>query len=424
MLRRLVVPALLTAGFTAVMAGAPAHADTPSANEVAKDLASDHLFIEESITEDQFPQAERDVLIQVAENSEVPVYYVILPEGMLRSEGSIEAYLDLVMDDVGDGVYAGFVGDQGYFVESPNLDEAAVREIGTEAKINGNGNVVDTLVAIPEAAEEQESAEAASGVFGALLLGILALAVVGGGFFLYSSKKKREAQKAKELSEIKQMATEDVVRLGEDIAGLEIDLAKVDDPTRADYTHAMDSYDRAKATLDTIREPEQIQQVTNALEDGRYYMTATRARMNGEPVPERRKPCFFNPQHGPSQQDVMWAPPGGSPRSVPACPVCSQAVLSGHDPDVRMVEVDGQRRPYYDAGPAYAPYAGGYFGMDMMLGMFTGMMMGSMMGSMMGGAMLGGMGGDFGGGEDFGGGDFGGGDFGDFGGGDFGGFDF
>jgi hypothetical protein len=419
MLRRLVTPALLTAGLTVVMAAAPAYADAPGGTEVAGDLRDDHVFIEESIS-DVFPQAEQDVLVQSAADSEVPVYYVLLPEGTFSSESALDSYLDPIMADVGDGVYAGFVGSEGYFVKSPDLDPSALREIQSDAFAQGGGNQIDTLAAVPEAAEAEQSADAASGVFGAVLLGVLVLALAGGGFFLYSSKKKREAQKAKELAEIKQMATEDVVRLGEDIARLEIDVAKVDDPTRADYTHAMDSYDRAKATLDSIREPEQVQQVTNALEDGRYYMVATRARMSGEPVPERRKPCFFNPQHGPSQQDVMWSPPGGTPRSVPACPVCSQAVLSGHDPDVRLVEVDGRRRPYYDAGPAYAPYAGGYYGMDMMTGMFAGMMMGSMMGSMMGGGMMGMGMGDPGAG-DLGGGDLGGGDF---GGGDFGGFDF
>nr|WP_246437267.1 chemotaxis protein CheA [Lipingzhangella halophila] len=411
----MVIPALLTAGLTVVLA-APAAADAPGESEVASQLKSDHLYIEESITE-EFPEADQDVLVEAAEGAETPVYYVILPDGTFASESSLDAFMEGVMDDVGDGVYAGFVGDQGYFVESPNLDESAVREIGTEAKSEGNGNQIDTLAAVPDAVESHEAGEAASATFGMLLLGLLAVGVVGGGFFLYQSKKRRDAQKAKELAEIKQMASEDVVRLGEDIARLDVNLSEVDEATRTDYTNAMDSYDRAKASLDTITEPEQIQQVTNALEDGRYYMVATRARLNGEPVPERRQPCFFNPQHGPSEQDVNWSPPGGTSRSVPACAACARAVRSGHDPDVRMVEVDGERQPYYDAGPAYAPYAGGYFGMNMMAGMFTGMMMGSMMGGMMGGGMMGGdMGGDFGGGDfgDFGGGDFGGGDFGGF----------
>ena len=58
-------------------------------------------------------------------------------------------------------------------------------------------------------------------------------------------------------------------------------------------------------------EPDHIKAVTTALEDGRYAMACVLARENGEPLPIRRPPCFFNPQHGPSVLDVDWAPAGG-----------------------------------------------------------------------------------------------------------------
>ncbi|WP_241483111.1 cbb3-type cytochrome c oxidase subunit 3 [Nocardiopsis halophila] len=424
MLRRLVVPALFAAGLGVAAAAAPAAADVPDAGDAVQDLESDHFYIEQSITEN-IPEAEQEALVSAAQDaeSESPVYLVMLPSESFDSQTALDGYMDELMGDVGDGVYAGFMGSgaNNFFVDSPDLEQSELNEIRDNVIASDPANEVDTLAAVPDAVAEQEGDAAASGMFGIAFLALLVLAVAGGGYYVYSSRKKREAEKAKQLAEIKQMAQEDVVRLGEDIARLEIDVSQVDEATRNDYSHAMDSYDRAKATLDGIREPQDIQQVTTALEDGRYYMVATRARMNGEPVPERRQPCFFNPQHGPSEQDVQWAPPGGAVRAVPACAVCTRAVLSGGQPDVRLVEVDGERRPYYDAGPDYAPYAGGYFGMSMMMGMFSGMMMGSMMGSMMGGGMMGaGMEG-MGGGEDLGGGDFGG----DFGGDmDFGGFDF
>ena len=69
----------------------------------------------------------------------------------------------------------------------------------------------------------------------------------------------------------------------------------------------------------------------------------------------------------------------------------------------------GERMPYWAAGPAYAPFMGGFYG--------TGLLPGLLVGTALGGIWEapGGDGGDWGGG-DFGGGDFGGGDF---GGGDF-----
>ncbi|WP_028647383.1 hypothetical protein [Nocardiopsis sp. CNT312] len=411
---------MLTAGLVAAVTGTaalPAAADVqpelPDTQAIVDELEGDGVYIDPSI--DQISPADELALENAASGSDVPVYYVILPSGTANSNSSVDAVMDPVMAEVGDGAYGVLAGSDAFAVTSPNLDDPGeIREIA----LAQGGNQIDTLVAVPDAVEQSESdAGAASGV---VLIVLLVALVAGGAWFVHRSRKKRAAEKAQQVAEIKQMATEDVVRLGEDVARLEIDLTAVDEATRVDYTRAMDSYDQAKARLDTITEPEQVKAVTQSLEDGRYHMAATRARMNGEPVPERRGPCFFNPQHGPSAEDVVWAPPGGAPRSVTACAVCAQAVRTGGQPDVRLVEVDGERRPYYDAGPAYSPYAGGYFGTDMMMGMFTGMMMGSMMGSMMGGGMMGA--GDLG---DAGGGDFGGGDFGgDFGGGDFGGFDF
>ncbi|WP_435108343.1 chemotaxis protein CheA [Nocardiopsis synnemataformans] len=414
---------MLTAGLAAAMVSAavvPASADNqpqpPESQAIAEELGNDNVFIDPSI--DVIPQAEQDALEASAAGADVPVYYVLLPSDSVASQTGMDALMNPVMDEVGDGIYGVVVGDQAFEVLSPNVEDTqAIHDIALR---EGGSNQVDTLVAIPDAATQVEESEQAGATSGFVLLGLLLVIVAAGGWFVYNQRKKREAEKAKQLEEIRQMATEDVVRLGEDVARLEIDVSKVDDATRNDYSQAMDAYDQAKAQLDTIREPEQVRLVTSSLEDGRYYMTATRARLNGEPVPERRGPCFFNPQHGPSVEDVTWAPPGGAPREVTACADCARAVRTGGQPDVRLVEVDGERRPYYDAGPAYSPYAGGYFGANMMMGMFTGMMMGSMMGSMMGMGM--GMGaGDVGAGEDFGGGDFGGGDF---GGGDFGGFDF
>ncbi|GAA1115926.1 hypothetical protein GCM10009642_62690 [Nocardiopsis metallicus] len=423
MLRRLVTPTVLAAGLAAGMvtaAAVPAAADTqteaPQTQDIVAELENDGVFIDPSI--DGVPAADEAALEAAAAGSDTPVYYVFLPSEVATSQAGVNAVMEPVMAEVGDGAYGVLGGSENFYVTSPNLENTdAIRELSLREG-GDTPNPIDTLVAMPDAVETTETASeapAGGGGSGLVLLAILAIIVAAGGWYVYNSRKKREAEKAKQLEEIKQMATEDVVRLGEDVARLEIDLSKVDEATRSDYSRAMDSYDQAKSLLDTIQEPEQVKMVTGALEDGRYYMTATRARMNGDPVPARRGPCFFNPQHGPSSEDVTWAPPGGSPRSVTACPVCAQAVRTGGQPDVRMVEVDGERRPYYDAGPAYSPYAGGYFGMNMMMGMFTGMMMGSMMGSMMGGGMMGA-------GEDMGdaGGDFdGGGDFGDFGGFDF-----
>jgi hypothetical protein len=170
----------------------------------------------------------------------------------------------------------------------------------------------------------------------------------------------------------------------------------------------VDSYDRASQAWDRARRPEDLAEVSSLVDEGRYAMVAARARLEGRPPPERRPPCFFDPRHGPSVEDVEWSPDGGQPRPVPVCAADATRIREGRDPMTREVEVDGQPVPYWNAGPAYMPWAGGFFGGGLLPGLFIG--------SMLGGGLWGGFGaGEAYGGEGEGGGDLGGG-FGDLGG--------
>jgi hypothetical protein len=78
-------------------------------------------------------------------------------------------------------------------------------------------------------------------------------------------------------------------------------------------------------------------------------------------VPERRVPCFFNPQHGPSTTDVVWTQPKVGTRTVPACAQDAARIRAGDDPEVRLVPFHGRRVPYWEAGAAVTPYGLGYF---------------------------------------------------------------
>ena len=127
---------------------------------------------------------------------------------------------------------------------------------------------------------------------------------------------------------------------------------------------------RRRRAADTITEPEHVKHVTEILEDGRYAMACVRARVAGEPLPTRRPPCFFDPRHGLSVEDVALRPAGRCARDVPACALDAERVQAGAEPDIRKVMVGDRRVPYLQGGRAYQPYAAGYFGgfgpMDMM----------------------------------------------------------
>jgi hypothetical protein len=275
-----------------------------------------------------------------------------------------------------------------------------------------------------------------------LLLLLLLAAAAAVVYIAWSRKKAREkAELEDSLAKVRRVAEEDVTRLGEDLQALDTDVTgrELDEATRQDYRRALDSYDGAKVALDAVAKPGDVRGVTEAVEDGRYAIACVQARLSGRELPQRRPPCFFNPQHGPSTDDVEWAPPGGMPRNVPACAADAERVRAGAEPDTRKVLVGAERRPYWEGGRTYGPWAQGYFspyaGSGLLPGVLTGALLAGSFGGWDGGGGDGGGGdgGDGGGGDGGGGdggeasGDFGGDSGGDWGGdfgGDFGGGDF
>jgi hypothetical protein len=196
------------------------------------------------------------------------------------------------------------------------------------------------------------------------LLIVLAVGALVVWLVVRNNQRKTLARKAAELEPVKKLAFEDVTALGEELQGLDLELAgrPLDEGQRADYQRALDAYESAKAAADRMAQPEDVKHVTEILEDGRYAMACVRARVAGDPLPTRRPPCFFDPRHGMSVEDVPYTPPGGTQRDVPACALDAERVRAGAEPDIRKVMVGSRRVPYWQGGPAYQPYARGYFG--------------------------------------------------------------
>jgi hypothetical protein len=196
-------------------------------------------------------------------------------------------------------------------------------------------------------------------------------------FFGHKTRREREWE------EVRTSAQDDLVALGEDIRALDIDVQMPDvaPEVKTRYEQALQAYERASSVFDRARRPEDLGPVSETLEEGRYAMACAKALLAGEPQPERRPPCFFDPRHGPSTGDVQWAPPGGAPRPVPACAADALRVKEGFEPHGRMVPVNGRPTEYWNAPAHYAPWAGGYFGGFGGGGLLSGLLMGSVLGA-------------------------------------------
>ena len=209
---------------------------------------------------------------------------------------------------------------------------------------------------------------------GWLLLVLIAVPV---GLFALSRRRRRRRQEEAQFEQARGVARDDVISLGEEIRALDLDMEMPDADAEAKrhYGIAVEHYQLAEQALEGARRPEDLRGVSERLEEGRFEMEVARAGMEGRAVPERRPPCFFDPRHGPSVEDVEWAPPGGEPRSVPACAADAVRVKDGEDPAVRQVAVNGREVPYWQAGPAYGPFAGGFFAGGLVPGLFLGSML-------------------------------------------------
>ncbi|TWD84181.1 hypothetical protein FB561_5356 [Kribbella amoyensis] len=194
----------------------------------------------------------------------------------------------------------------------------------------------------------------------------LVFALTGGGTalagrYLWDLRAARR-RAARELEQTRLLADDDVTHLGEELGRLDAALSgrPLDTEAHADYQAALDSYESARRAVTRLESADAIASVADTLTDGRFALACVRARVAGEPLPERRVPCFFNPQHGPSAVDVVWTPPTGGTRRVAACAQDAARLRAGEDPVVRPVQYV-RTVPTWEAGALIEPYSASYF---------------------------------------------------------------
>jgi uncharacterized membrane protein YgcG len=244
-----------------------------------------------------------------------------------------------------------------------------------------------------------------------IILSIILVVAMFGFFTIWRSIRRR---RERELADAKLAAQDDLIALSKRLTDHNADVSVQNNPEAAEeQSAALTACERGTAALDAAKRVKDMGAVSRAIAEGHYHLACADALAAGQPEPERRPSCFFDPRHGMSVRDVYWTPSsGGTGRTVPACSACAHKVDQGIEPEIRNVEVNGAPVSYVNAGFAPAYWGGFGFGP----GLFAGFLLGEALAPPLifadtypsGDGDPGG--GDFGGG-DFGGGDFGGGDF-------------
>jgi hypothetical protein len=432
----LAVPAVAVGTF--VFAGtalAPAAQSASTVGTVAAQLKEGPVYVDQRAS-GELSASQAGALAEKIEKADKPVFVAVLPAA---PQFPAQSVLQDVRSTVGiSGVYAIQLGERFNAGADPQvMSRDAVTNLTDQVQRSSSGRAaakLDTFVdqalrqaagKAPDSWSEGSNSGGGAGATTAITLGAIAIVVGGGGYAVFwRSRKVRAERERAGLEKVSKVVDEDITAFGEELDRLDFkpDDPSADDPMRGDYSHALDSYERAKGRMASARGPEDVKPVTESLEDGRFSLATLEARRNREPLPERRPPCFFDPRHGPSVGDVPWAPPGGATRDVPACAADTALVKDGRLPRSRTVDTDSGPQPYWNAGSMYGPYAGGYFGGGLLPGLLIGTLLASSFPSPGYGYGDDGYGGPDGGdysGSDFDPGDFGGGGDGGFGGGGF-----
>jgi len=402
-------------------AAAPAHpAAGGGIGAIAASLRDDPVYTVPAAA-NVLPPETADALRATIRSSGKPIFVVAVPaDSPLSTAGSRAAVLSGLREQVGrPGVYAVAVGR--------SFDAAADTSVMSRARLatlksdvlaahQGDGPALLTAFVDGAVADANDGSAADRDDDGSSWAGLLVVAglivVVVGAVLLVRrrARDRRVADARRELDQVRPVVDEDITAYGEalDRAAFDPGAPDSDDAMRADWTTALDAYERAKSAMASARGSADVRAVSEALDDGRFALATLEARCAGAPLPERRPPCFFDPRHGPSVRDMRWAPADGAERDVPVCAADAARLSDGLDPAIREVDGPLGRRPYWEAGAAYGPWAAGWYGGMLLPGLLIGTTLGSSL-------HMGHYGADF---DGAGGGDggFGGGDGGGFGG--------
>src|SRR6201996_6141908 len=400
-------------------AGATSVARSSAAETLASCLAQHSVCVasdgRSELSQNQQDQLEKQI------GSE-PIYVVVAASG----NSGYNAAMDQIISDLSshDQFVVGFWDVRLDHFGADNqglLPDGRAASIATTAVQDHRGAPDAALTEFVTKVKQQESSSSSSsGGSGSsawipvvIVIGILLIAGLLIGLFVV---RPRRAKRARQLKDAKTAAQDDLLALNQQITDRDSNVAIQRNPeAAAEQAAALAAYERGTEALDAARKPTDMQAVSRNIAEAQYRLASAEALANGQPRPERRPSCFFDPRHGMSVADAPWTPPEGGPiRDVPVCAMDLHKIEQGIEPEMRRVEQTGSPPPVYYANSGFAPaYWGGY---GLGPGLFTGFLLGEALSGP--GWGYGGPGWGWGGGPGWdGGGDFGGGGVGGGGGG-------
>src|SRR6266699_1582271 len=136
-----------------------------------------------------------------------------------------------------------------------------------------------------------------------IALGIIAVIALLVFYVIWRPRRRRRQQ---ELKDAKLAAQDDLIALSTRLTDRNSDVSIQSNPEAAEeQAAALADYERGTAALDAARSVKDMGAVSRAIAAGQYHLASAQALAAGEPKPDRRPLCFFDPRHGMSVRDVL-----------------------------------------------------------------------------------------------------------------------
>ena len=233
-------------------------------------------------------------------------------------------------------------------------------------------NLVNALTGkVPAEAQQPVPPDSASGGGGGGGLTILLL-IVGGGVLVVwlamrsskkASRKRAEGDVASARTEIQAQLNS----MANDILDLESS-ARLGGDKAVEYFEAGASvYEKASEQFDKAATLDQLEALSDTLDEAAWQLDAAQAIVEGEPVPPKPQKemarCFFDPTHrGPMVEATIDTSAGS--KNVRVCRADADKLRAGKRPSPRMIDVGGRSVPAPQAPRSHG--GGGFGGMDLL----------------------------------------------------------
>ena len=268
--------------FLLLVVAAPARAQAVL-DHAADTLKLDPVYVDPEADRAPSDDEAEDLRAQIEEDDAGPLYIAVLPASAAREAGgSAESALAELARSVDEpGVYATVIGDRFRAGATEGIlprgrAGGLAREAIDSKRADGTAAVLSDFVRRVGAADrgtagdgddERGAGGDGGGGFPWLLLAIVAVPVA---LIAWLGRRRRLRDEAAEFAKVRDLARGDVIRLGDEIRALDLDIEMpdVDPEAKEHYGLAVERYQGAEQALEGARRPEDLQPVVGAARGG------------------------------------------------------------------------------------------------------------------------------------------------------------